>query len=126
MTKFPKEDQDIVNFLQQHRPQVPAASPNLEQQILQQVQALPIHTLRRLTHLWLVPSVIASGFLAVIFGYPALIPSESRVAETSKLETFMESNWQNVVSENSINYTWQGQEVYSDTDNWQKQEVYIE
>jgi hypothetical protein len=126
MNNFPEEDQNIVNFLQQYRPEIPPASPNLEQQILQQVKVLPIRPLHRLSHLWLIPSAIIAGFLTLFIGYPALILNYHRVAETSNLETFMESNWQTVVSENSVNYNWQAQEVYSGNNIWQTPEVYTE
>jgi hypothetical protein len=126
MNNFPEEDQNIVNFLQQYRPEIPPTSPNLEQQILQQVTTLPIRPSHRLSYLWLVPSAIVAGFLTLFIGYPILILNYPRVAETSNLETFMESNWQTVVSESSVNYNWQAQEVNSDNNSWQTSEVYTE
>jgi hypothetical protein len=105
MTRFPNDDKDLVNFLRQHRPEVPPASADLEQQILRHVETLHATSLRtpNLRHrspLWLVPSTIAAGLVAAVISYDAFIPAQPSPAELAKLERFMESNWQGVVSDN--------------------------
>ncbi|MEH2437479.1 MAG: hypothetical protein V7K25_25170 [Nostoc sp.] len=98
MTKFPKDDPDLINFLSQHCPEVPPASPDLEQQILQQVKARPQAPLRHYPKLRLVLPALAAGLVAVIVGYRALIPPQPSAAELAELETFIESNWQATAS----------------------------
>ncbi len=104
MTQFLNDDKDLVNFLRQHRPEVPPASADLEQQILQNVEtlhpiSLPAPKVRRRSPFWLVPSVMAASLVAAVVSYRTLIPAQPSAAELVKLEKFMESNWQGTVSE---------------------------
>lgn len=106
MTLFPKDDKDLVNFLRQNHPQVPSASLDLEQQILQNIAKL--HPISRPTQIprhrqvvWLVPSMIAASLVAAIVGYRALMPTQETTspAELAKLERFMENNWHGTVGQ---------------------------
>jgi hypothetical protein len=105
MTQFPRDDSDLVNFLRQNRPQVPSASLDLEQQILQNIAMLhptsqPTQIRRRRPVLWLIPSVIAASLVAAVVGYRVLIPTqEANPAELAKLERFMENNWHGTVGD---------------------------
>ena len=104
MTQFSDDDKDLVNFLRQHRPEVPPASPILEEQILRDIQKLHVSSLTkpplvRHSRLWLVPSIVAAGFLAAVVGYRTLIPSTPSATELASLETFIETNWQGTISE---------------------------
>ncbi len=106
MTQFPNHDQDkdLVHFLRQHRPEVPPASADLEQQILKDVEMwhptfLSAPTRHRRSPLWLIQSVVAAGLVAAIVGYRALIPTQTSPAELAKLETFMESNWHGTIGD---------------------------
>ncbi|MEH2111074.1 hypothetical protein [Nostoc sp.] len=98
MTQLPNDDPDLVNFLCQHRPDVPPASPDLEQQILQQVKAWPQAPLRHYSRPRLVLPALAAGLVAAIVGYRAFIPVQTSPAEFATLEGFIESNWQGTVS----------------------------
>lgn len=120
MTKFSNDDKNLVNFLRQHRPEVPPAATDLEQQILQNVETLHLHqwgdvcdktkrlrdrrptslptSLERRRPLWLVPSAVAASLVAAVVGYQALIPPPPNAAELAKLERFMETNWQGAIS----------------------------
>ncbi|MHC5613374.1 MAG: hypothetical protein ACYTXA_20850 [Nostoc sp.] len=98
MTQLPNDDADLINFLCQHSPEVPPASPDLEQQILQQVKTWPQAPLRHYSRLRLVLPALAAGLVAAIVGYRALIPAQSSPAELARLETFIESNWQATAS----------------------------
>ncbi len=100
MTKFSERDRNLVNFLCQHRPQVPPAAPDLEQQILQKVKAYPLPTTSKRGRLWLLPSVAAAGLALAVVGYRVFIPARPTAAELASIEKFMESNWQSTVSEN--------------------------
>ncbi len=111
MTQFSNDDKDLVNFLRQHRPEVPPAATDLEQQILQNVETLHLRQWRvrardsRQTLLptprrpmWLIPSAVAASLVAAVVGYQALLPAPPNAAELAKLERFMESNWQGAIS----------------------------
>ncbi|MEH2466186.1 hypothetical protein [Nostoc sp.] len=97
MTQLPNDDSDLINFLCQHCPEVPPASPDLEQQILQHLKTSPQAPLRHYSRLRLVLPV-AAGLVAAIVGYRAFIPAQPSPAELATLETFIESNWQGTVS----------------------------
>jgi hypothetical protein len=117
MTQFSKDDQNLVDFLRQHQPKAPPASPDLEQQILQnvsQLRVLPQPTKYRFPKLVFFPSVIAAGLLTIIVGYPAFTPQKPTEAELTKLESFIESNWQSTVSDNSEHDVWYTPELNSD------------
>ncbi|MBO3457958.1 hypothetical protein G7B40_036500 [Aetokthonos hydrillicola Thurmond2011] len=106
MTLFPKDDNDLVNFLRQNRPEVPSASLDLEQQILDNIAMLhpispPIQIRNRRPVLWLIPSMIAASLVAAIVGYRALMSTQETTspAELAKLERFMENNWHGTVGQ---------------------------
>ncbi|MEH2062908.1 MAG: hypothetical protein V7K50_11580 [Nostoc sp.] len=98
MTQLPNDDHDLISFLSQHCPEVPPASPDLEQQILQQVKTCPQAPLRNYSRLRLILPTLAAGLVAAIVGYRALIPPQPSPAELASLETFIESNWQATAS----------------------------
>lgn len=97
MSEFPNPDKELINFLRQHRSQVPPASLDLEKRILRDVQSSPVEVSRRYSRLWLVPTVIAASLLATIVSY-CIIPTRQNTAEAAKLETFIESNWHCIAS----------------------------
>jgi hypothetical protein len=101
------EDRDLVDFLRQHSPAVPPASPDLAQQILQQVKAVPIKRQHQHFRFWLGPSLVMTGFLAMLAtGYIIFVPSQPSPAELANLEDFMKTSWQGAVSENVSDDTW--------------------
>ncbi len=104
MTQFPNDDKDLVNFLRQHRPEVPPASADLEQGILRDVEtlhgtSLPRQNRRRPSPFWLAQSVVAAGLVAAVVGYRSFIPAQTSPAELAKLETFMENNWHGTIGD---------------------------
>ncbi|MBH8576206.1 hypothetical protein I8752_25085 [Nostocaceae cyanobacterium CENA369] len=113
MTKFSDDDRDLVDFLCQHRPKIPPASPDLSQQILQQVENLPIQPLPHRSRLWLVTPVIAAGLIAALFSW-VLVPAKPSEAELATLQTFIESNWQGTVSEYPKSDLWYFTDLTSD------------
>ncbi|MEH1923716.1 hypothetical protein [Nostoc sp.] len=98
MTQPPNDDRELINFLYQHCPDVPPASPDLEQQILQQVKAWPQAPLRHYSRPRFVLPALAAGLVVAIVGYRAFISAQSSPAELATLEGFIESNWQGTVS----------------------------
>jgi len=100
MTKYPHDDDErLVEFLRQHRPSVPPAAPNLEQQILLGASSHMRHQGRR--QLWFVPPTIVAGLLMTWGGYRILSPSSPSV-DTASLETFLVNNWDGVVGDTSV------------------------
>lgn len=99
MTKYPNDDERLVEFLRQHRPSVPPASPNLEQQIMLGASSHMRHQGRR--QLWIVPPTIVAGLLMFWTGYRILTPSSPSV-DTASLETFLVNNWDGVVGDTSV------------------------
>ncbi|BAY22980.1 hypothetical protein NIES2100_27440 [Calothrix sp. NIES-2100] len=114
MTQFPHDDQDLVNFLREHRPPVPPASPDLEQQILQQIPASVVKPQRHLGRLWLVSPVVAASLVAAVVSYRVLVPPKPSAAELATLESFMESNWQSTKSDRADSYILHFTEVDTD------------
>jgi len=104
MTQFPNDDHDLVSFLCQHRSPVPPPAPDLEQQMLQQVQALAVKPQSHRLQMWLVPPVMAASLIAAVVSYRALVPPKPSAAELAALETFIESNWQSTNSDHTRSY----------------------
>ncbi|MBE9229951.1 hypothetical protein IQ264_31615 [Phormidium sp. LEGE 05292] len=76
MSKLPNDDQRLVDFLRQNRPEIPPSSPDLEEKLF---QAIASSTLPQLHHnsrkhssryrqLWLVPPAIAASVALVLAG----------------------------------------------------------
>jgi len=96
MNKFPNDDERLVEFLRQHASDVPPASPNLEQLIMQAVASSSPEAAKR-QRLWILPPVIAAGLLLVWTGYRILMPANLSPAQLATLNAFLESNWDGVV-----------------------------
>lgn len=69
MTKLPNDDQRLVDFLRQNRPEIPPSNPELEEKIFQAIASSPPPHLHhnspnhssRHRQLWLVPPAIAAS-----------------------------------------------------------------
>lgn len=97
MTKFPNDDERLVDFLRQHAGEAPTAVPDLEQLIIQSVAISP-PKLARHRQLWVVPPAIAAGLLIAWTGYRVLMPTSSfSAAQLASLNAFLENNWDNGV-----------------------------
>lgn len=112
MRHLPKDDERLVDFLRQNFPPPPAASSDLEAQILKSIALLPTECDREaLTpnlqrRLWRVPplsrwggAIVAASLLAAWTGYRLLAPQSPSSAELMSLEAFVETNWNGVVSD---------------------------
>jgi hypothetical protein len=99
MTQFP-DDERLIEFLRQYRPEVPPAKPNLEQQILQSLETAPPSARPSLRIIK--PTIaklatgMAAGMLLVLGGYRLLTPA---FVDTASLETFMVNNWDGIIGE---------------------------
>ena len=119
MSQFPKDDRELISFLQQYRPLPPPADSDLEKQISLRVSHESQH--RKYGQLrWLVPSIITTGILAIWGAYNLIKPSEyeqfvyqSETMKTAETESFMISTWEETMNtspwENpnqSVYYQW--------------------
>ena len=110
MTPFLDDDPELVNFLRRYHPQVPAATPELEDQVLAAVQATSLKPSPRLrssqllqNRFWVVSSAIAAGLIAGVVSYRALTPARPNATELANLESFIESSWYGTVSDTPEN-----------------------
>ena len=116
MSQFPKDDRELISFLQQYRPLPPPADSDLEKQIYLRVSHESQH--RKYSRLrWLVPSIITTSILAIWGAYNLIKPSEyeqfvyqSQTIETTDTETFMVSTWEETL--NTSSWDNQHQSVY--------------
>ncbi|MEG4233808.1 hypothetical protein QUA40_17095 [Microcoleus sp. Pol11C3] len=115
----PRSDQELVNFLKQHRPNIPEAAPDLELKILAAIESnqasLVNEPHRKKTRLsvsaksdyrlkissvskWAVSSAIAAGLLVLwSAGYRPFETAQLPDKETAQLEAFLVTNWEGVL-----------------------------
>ncbi|MBD1810684.1 hypothetical protein NDA07_14130 [Microcoleus vaginatus DQ-U2] len=114
----PSSDQELVNFLKQHRPSLPESAPDLELKILAAIESnqasLVNETHREKTRVttspksndrlkissvskWAVSSAIAAGLLVFWSGYRQFETAQLPDEETAKLEAFLVTNWEGVL-----------------------------
>jgi hypothetical protein len=107
MSPHPEDDPRLTQFLQRHAPTVPSASADLEQRIITLMEETPQRKVAtrfkqrsRPSVVWLIPSAIAAGFVAVMMSYPLLRPSQPSEAEMAELQSFiLENTWQNTATD---------------------------
>lgn len=118
----PSSDQELVNFLKRHRPNIPESEPDLEQKILAAIesnQASVFHeSHRKKTRLsasaksddrlkissvskWALSSAIAASLLVFGSGYRVLVTAQHQKDEAAHLEAFLVNNWEAVLKEPS-------------------------
>lgn len=114
----PSSEQELVNFLKQHRPHIPEAAPDLEQKILAAIESNQAsvfqETHRKKTRLsasaksddrlkispvskWALSSAIAASLLAVWSGYRPFETAQLPDKEIAQLEAFLVTNWEGVL-----------------------------
>ena len=119
MSQFPKDDRELISFLQQYRPLPPPGDSSLEKQIYLKIsresqQSKP-HSVR-----WFVSSAIAATLLGV-WGLSNLMkPSDyqqfvqqSQAIQTADIEDFMINAWEDTMN----TYSWETPSQ-SDYDHW--------
>lgn len=109
MNKLPNNDQKLVEFLRQNRPDLPPENQDLEAQIMAAVAATPrsesgqnssVIPFRRRS-LWLMPPAIAAGLLMAWETSRLLTPAPPTVTELASLEVFIENTWDGVLDKDS-------------------------
>ncbi len=112
MKHLPKDDGRLVDFLRQNFPSPPAASPDLEAQILEAIASLPDREKHqelatqpdrrngRVLPLWeWRGAIVAASLLAAWTGYRLFTPQRLTPIDLVSLEAFVETNWNGVVSD---------------------------
>lgn len=91
------DDTRLRAFLQQYRPEPPASSPDLEEQLMQrlEVPATSIRQRPRLSRL-AIPGAIAAGLLLTWGGSRLLVPQfgTAQLESRDELEAFLFDNWE--------------------------------
>lgn len=114
MNKLPNNDQKLVEFLRQNRPEVPPANQDLAAEIMAMVAATPLAEsvpksrvipLRWLSF-WLMPPAIAAGLLMAWGTSRLFIPTSPPAAELASLEVFIEKTWDGIFEQDSQDWYW--------------------
>ncbi|WP_341737137.1 hypothetical protein [Microcoleus sp. CAWBG640] len=111
----PSSDQQLVNFLKQHRPNCPEAAPDLELKLLatierneqtenQQIYRKKIRSIVSKNRSivpgfsqWCFPGAIAGMLILFGSGYRLLVPAQFNPDEGAHLEAFLVNNWEDVL-----------------------------
>ena len=122
----PSSDQKLVKFLNQHRPNLPEAAPDLEQKVLAAIESSEVNSIdennwekTRLTaspkyrkrlstssfFQWVIPGVVAAGLLVLGSGYRAFNTAQLPDDETAHLEAFLVTNWEGVLHDSRTENT---------------------
>ncbi len=98
MSLLPDDDQDLVDFLRQHRSPPPPPAVGLEREIISKIAAPGD---RRRWNGWLAAPALAASLITAVLSYRAWVPPQPSATEVATLEAFIESNWHNTVYDNS-------------------------
>ncbi|MDQ2097570.1 MAG: hypothetical protein QQW96_07985 [Tychonema bourrellyi B0820] len=114
-------DQELVNFLQQYRPTLPEAAPDLELKILAAIDRNEqagkkqnywgkVHSIVSNNRLiipsfrqWAFPPTIVAMLIVFWSGYRLLVPGELNPNEVAHLEAFLVNNWEEVLHDSREN-----------------------
>ncbi|MEG4999428.1 hypothetical protein [Microcoleus sp. B4-D4] len=111
-------DKKLVNFLKQHRPNVPESAPDFELKLLAAIdrneatvdlnhlgEARSIEATKKSKILrfpqWAFPTAIAASLLVFGSGYRVLVTAQHQKDEAAHLEAFLVNNWEAVLKEPS-------------------------
>lgn len=99
MNPPPDDDRPLTEFLKQYRALPPPASPDLEDRLMAEIESSPKRSRPAGQVVWLIPPAIAAGLVATLLGYRALTPAQLTATEVTTLESFIEANWRNTVTD---------------------------
>jgi hypothetical protein len=101
MSPFSDDDQDLVEFLHQHRSPSPPPAVGLENAIIRAIAKPSDRAAFRPWNSWIAAPAIAASLITVVLSYRALVPPQPSAGDVATLEAFIETNWNNTVSNNS-------------------------
>ena len=100
MNQPPEKPDCLVNFLRQHRPDIPPASPQLEERILTAVAGDRSRTRRYSTRiLWLIVPSIAASLSLAFWGIKPGLFSPIPASDSAQIEAFMEYTWNGLLQD---------------------------
>ncbi len=105
MNQPPEKPDCLVNFLRQHRPDIPPASPQLEEQIIASIAGDRSRARRYSPRiLWLVIPSIAASLSFAFLGMKTWIfsPSPSPAMDLVQIESFMEYTWNGLLQDEML------------------------
>ena len=103
MNQPPEKTDGLVNFLRQHRPDFPPASPQLEERILTTVAGDRSKARRYSPRiLWLIVPSIAASLSLTFWGVKAGFFSPAPARDLAQIEAFMEYTWNGILPDEML------------------------
>lgn len=103
MNQPPEKPDYLVDFLRQHRPDIPPASPQLEARILAAVAGDRSRKKRySLRILWLIVPSIAASLSLAFWGIKPGLFSPTPARDLSEIELFMEYTWNGLLQDEML------------------------
>ncbi len=103
MNQPPEKTDCLVDFLRQHRPDIPPASAQLEARILAEVAGDRAKTRRYSPRLlWLIVPSIAASLSLAFWGMKPGIFSPAPASDSAQIEAFMEYTWNGLLDDEMI------------------------
>ncbi|WP_254568400.1 hypothetical protein [Oscillatoria sp. HE19RPO] len=103
MNQPPEKTDCLVDFLRQHRPDIPPASPQLEARILASIAGDRARTRRYSPRLlWLIVPSIAASLSLAFWGIKPGIFSPEPVSDLAQIEAFMEYTWNGLLHDEML------------------------
>jgi hypothetical protein len=106
MNQPPEKPDCLVKFLRQHRPDIPPASPQLEEQIIASIAGDRSRAMRYSPRiLWLIIPSIAASLSFAVWGMKTWILSPSPPMDLVQIESFMEYTWNGILPDEMLDPT---------------------
>ncbi|AFY82959.1 hypothetical protein [Oscillatoria acuminata] len=103
MNQPPEKPDHLVDFLRQHRPDIPPASPQLEARILAAVAGDRSKARRYSSRiLWLIVPSIAASLSLAFWGIKPGLFSPTPASNSAQLEAFMEYTWNGLLQDEML------------------------
>jgi hypothetical protein len=103
MNQPPEKPDCLVDFLRQHRPDIPPAAPQLEARILAAVAGDRARARRYSPRLlWLIVPSIAASLSIAFSGMKMGIFSPSPASDSAQIEAFMEYTWNGLLQDEML------------------------
>ncbi len=101
MSLFSDDDQDLVEFLRQHRSPPPPPAVGLEREIMIAIAGSRDRSTPRRWNRWIAAPALAASLITAVLSYRALVPPQPSAGDVATLESFIETNWHSTISNSS-------------------------
>ncbi|MCT7993684.1 hypothetical protein [Laspinema olomoucense] len=103
MNQPPEKTDSLVDFLRQYRPDIPPASPQLEERVIAAVAGDRPRAMRYSPRIlwWIVPA-IAAGFSLAFWGIKPGLFSPTPASELAQIEAYMEYTWNGLLQDEML------------------------